>query len=130
MAALRSDPPALSQQGGWLRLAVVVLLVWGVVAVVWASRPITDEVPLTPRPAAESDVPDTLAVQCNSFLSSSARDDTPLPTPPEGFSLSRTPCESQHTEGRILLGINLLVVVVGLALVIPPWRRQRRHTGS
>ena len=31
-------------------------------------------------------LPDTLAVQCNSFLSSDARDDTPLPTPPLGWS--------------------------------------------
>jgi hypothetical protein len=114
------------QDGGWLRLAIIVLAVWFVVALVWAGRPVTDAVPLDPKPAPDATVPDTFEVECNSFLSSSARDDTPPPTPPEGYSLARTPCEGQHTEGRVLLGINLLVVVVGLALAIPTWRRRRR----
>ena len=131
MAVTRSDPPAVTEQGGgWLRLVVVVLAVWFVVVLVAGSRPITDAVPLTPKPAADADVDDTLDVECNSFLSSSARDDTPLPTPPEGYSLARTPCEGQHTEGRVLVGINLLVVVVGLALAVAAWRRNRRPAGS
>jgi len=131
MAATRTDPPAVTDQdGGWLRLAIIVLGVWFVVAVVWAGRPVTDAVPLDPKPAADATVPDTLAVECNSFLSSTARDDTPLPAPPEGYSFARTPCEDQHTEGRILLAINLLVVVIGLALAIPAWLRRRRPLAS
>ena len=127
MAALRSDPPATTaEDGGWLRLVIPVLAVWLVVALVWASRPVTDAVPLAPKPAPEAGVTDNLEVHCNSILSSSARDDAPLPTPPEGYSLARTPCESQHTEGRVLLGINALIAVVGSgwAFVVLRGRRQ------
>lgn len=130
MAALRSDPPATEQEGGWLRIAVAVLAIWFVVALVWASRPATDAVPLAPKPAPEAGVPVNVEVHCNSLLSSSARDDAPLPAPPDGYSLSRNPCESQHTEGRVLLGINLVMVVVGLASAFTVGQRRRRTAGS
>lgn len=130
MAALRSDPPATEQDGGWLRIVIPVLAVWLVVALGWASRPATDAVPLTPKPAPDAGVPDNLDVHCNSILSSSARDDAPLPTPPDGYSFARTPCESQHTEGRILLGINLLIAVLGSGLAFTVVRRRRRAAES
>ena len=131
MAALVSDPVAVPEQDRrWPRVAVAVLALWCVVALAWAARPVTDAVPLTPKPAPEADAPDNLDVGCNSFLSSSARDDSPLPTPPDGFSLARTPCERQHTEGRVLVGLNLVVVVVGLAVALPAWRRHRPSAGS
>ena len=130
MAALRSDPPATEQDGGWLRVVIAGLAVWCVVALVWASRPAIDAVPLEPKPAPEADVPVNIEVHCNSLLSSSARDDAPLPTPPDGYSLSRDPCESQHTEGRVLLAINLVMVVVGLGSAFTVRHRRRRTAGS
>lgn len=119
-----------AEDGGWLRLVIPALAVWLVVALVWASRPATDAVPLTPKPAPEAGVPDNLEVHCNSFLSSSARDDAPLPTPPEGYSFARTPCESQHTEGRVLLGINVLIAVVGSGWAFVVLRRRRQAAQS
>ena len=126
-----SLPTTVDESGRWLRIVVIGLVLWCVLALVWASRPITDAVPLTAPLTAVEDPPKSLDVRCNSLLSSSARDDdTPLPTPPYGTRFTRTPCESQHSEGRILLGLDLLAGVIGLALAIPAWRRRRRSVGS
>ena len=112
--------------------ALIAGVAWVVLVVVWASRPQFDVVAtgfdqtLTPPQSV------SMRVECSNMWSSRARPDTPLPklTPqPEGspaLFFRREPCVRWHTQGRILL-ITDLVVMVGMVVGgVALWRRHKR----
>ena len=116
----------MSEGRDWVRTFVVVLLVWAAVSLASATRPTTDAVPLvTPDGSVRSQ-----PVDCNSFLSSRARDDEPLPALPEGFDYARTACEGQHGQGRLLLAVDAAFVAAALVLARRLSRARRDRSAA
>jgi hypothetical protein len=107
----------------WIRLFVIVLLVWFAAVLVLATRPTTDAVPLITPAGVE---PATQSVECHSFLSSTPRSDGPLPVLEEGYAYARAACESQHREGRALLLLDAVFVAGGLAVAAKLAAARRR----
>lgn len=105
------------------------LIAWFAVTIVWASRPLTDSVPVGKD--ADSKVV-VERVECNTLFDSSPMDASKMPTivTPAGiaveWALPRTPCTQVHEEARLLFGINVIVFVLGLAAVGLVASRMRR----
>ena len=109
------------------------LIAWCAVTVIWASRPLSDSVPIGKD--AEGKVV-VATVQCNTLFDDSAMDSNEMPlivTPedapaaserpiivqpidaPGEWALPRAPCIQVHDEARLLFGINVAVFVLGIA---------------
>lgn len=122
------------------------LIAWFAVTVVWASRPLSDSVPI----GKGADTKVVVAnVQCNTLFDGTAMEANELPvivtaedaltmepidapvivTPadaPAPWALPRMPCTQVHDEARLLFGINVAVFVLGLAATAFVATRTRR----
>ena len=109
------------------------LIAWFAVTVVWASRPLSDSVPIGKDAAGKIVVAE---VRCNTVFDGSAMDASNMPTivnpddapatgtnpvivqpidAPNDWEFPREPCSQVHSEARLLFGINVAVFVLGLA---------------
>jgi hypothetical protein len=122
-----------------LSLAAVAISVYFVLLMlVWATRPLHDSVPVgidrTPTTAVPPKPEQAVSqrVECNSLFAEDSRPDESLPTlrpQPKGqpaLAYQREPCNHVHSEARVLLAINSLVVVVLMALLVFLAVRSRR----
>lgn len=94
------------------------LVAWFAVTVIWASRPLSDSVPIGKD--AEGKVV-VATVKCNTLFDGSPMSAAMMPTivTPDGiepeWALPRAPCIQVHDEARLLFGINVVVFVLGIA---------------
>lgn len=109
------------------------LIAWFAVTVVWATRPLTDAVPIG-KDALDKVV--VANVQCNTLFDDTAMDANEMPIvvalgdelptserpiivqpvdAPGEWALPRAPCTQVHDEARLLFGINVGVFVLGVA---------------
>jgi hypothetical protein len=106
-----------------LLLAIVaVVVLYGLSVVIWAAQPLEDSVPVgvdyTLDPPAGRRV--SQEVECNTLLSSSARDSSPLPTlkaqpataPELGYQ--RAPCIAVQEDARKIFALNTLVALAAI----------------
>ena len=121
----------------WILILGLVLVVYVVVVGVWAASTPTDNVPVGEIDGQRVSQP----VSCNAIVDSPPRDpDEPLPDPnvtyaerlgtavaPATLSYTRPPCDLLHRDGRIVLGINAAVALVGAAGLIG-WSVYRRRS--
>lgn len=123
-----------------LLISAAALVAWYVcVLLLWAVQPLSDAVPIgvdySPNtlvpPKPEKQISQT--VDCNSLFASSAKDLSPLPTlpvQPKGRPLltySRGACSAAQRDARIVLGLNTVFVLVGLAGLGMLARRLNSH---
>ena len=126
-----------------LSLAAVAISVYFVLLMaVWATRPLHDSVPVgidrTPTTAVPPRPEQALSqrVQCKSLFARDSRPDESLPTlrpQPKGqpaLAYQREPCTLVHSQARLLLVINSLVVVASMALLVVLAVRSRRSSLS
>ena len=122
-----------------LSLAAVAISVYFVLLLaVWATRPLHDSVPVgidrTPTTAVPPKPEQALSqrVECNSLFAQDSRPDESLPAlrpQPKGqpaLAYQRGPCTLVHSQARLLLAINSLVVVALMALLVFLAVRSRR----
>lgn len=101
-------------QPAWPKRVLAGLLIWIVLCLALSARPIVDHVPT----GRVDDKPTSEAVSCHSALSGSNAAAEPLPEiePPRAYE--RRPCQSIHSQARLLLWINLIVALAGAAFVV------------
>jgi hypothetical protein len=102
----------------WAVIALATVVVWTVVVLVWASQPLTDNVPVGTK-----DAPRSVSVSCPAPWST---DSSPTDTPvPDLTGAGRGPCAQVHRQAQLLLAFDLLVSVVAVVLLV---RVLVRHT--
>jgi len=130
-------------------LVLGVVLAWYVAVVIWAARPTTDAVPVGNIPSWQSlpvdpstSVPPATIpaggvvvrkIECGTVFDGDALTGT-LPALPFPQQLNREPCDLQHSNGRLIFGLDTLVMVgvagAGTALLIRSRRRHRRSVAT
>jgi hypothetical protein len=101
--------------------ALVGLVAWIVIVLVWASRPQFDVVATGMDQTLTPPQPVSTRVACSNMWSRSARPNKPLPTlqkQPEGapaLFYRHAPCVRWHRQGRVLLFADI-VIMVGLII--------------
>lgn len=109
------------------------LIAWFAVTVIWATRPLSDSVPIGNDRENKVVVAN---VQCNTLFDDTAMDATEMPLvvapddapatserpiivqpvdAPGEWALPREPCTQVHEEARLLFGINVAVFLLGIA---------------
>jgi hypothetical protein len=103
------------------KIAIVTIaigLVWFAISVAWAVRPQTDSVPVGIDKSVEpAGKPLSVDVQCNGAFDATARDGglPTLPAQPAGapaLEFQREPCELVHSDARLVLAINTVVLLL------------------
>jgi hypothetical protein len=109
----------------WVVASGVLVVAYAVAIALWAVSASTDHVPVGRIDGAMVSQP----VECNSILDAQARDtDLPLPDPADTFAAelasassptelgyTRPPCESPRRDGRVVLGINVVLILLATA---------------
>lgn len=109
----------------WPRWALTTLLVWIAACLLIAAQPIVDSVPTGAGPDGVRTFED---ITCHSALSTSNAPDEALPEldPPREYE--REPCRSAHDQTRLMLGIDVVIALVGIAIVARKYVTDRRPT--
>ena len=111
----------MAQRTRLLVLAAVVLVGWFTfITLTWAIQPLSDSMTVGKNTEGEFIVQRTA---CGSLFDSSPTAGQPVPVleTPEGvtpdWAHPRPPCELVHEQARVLFGINVAVLLLGLAAV-------------
>ena len=122
-----------------LGIVAVGLIAWSATLwIVWISAPLTDEVGvIVDQPVASADgevtgatapvQTRTVVAVCGKVWQSTVGPTEALPNLLEGERYDHAPCERLHHDNRIVLGLNAVVVLVGLlaVVVLAPGRIRR-----
>jgi hypothetical protein len=108
-------PPA------WPKRLLAGLLIWIVLCLALATRPLVDHVPTGLVDGKETSEP----VRCHSTLSGSddAAELLPELEPPRAYA--RQACQSIHSRTRLLLAIDLIVALAGASFLVRRIARDR-----
>jgi hypothetical protein len=111
----------------WPRWVLTTLLVWIAACLVMGAIPITDTVPTGAGPDGVRTFED---ITCHSALSTSNAPDEPLPEldPPREYE--REPCRSAHSQTRLMLWIDVILALAGVAIVTRKLVQDRRHASN
>lgn len=96
------------------------LLAWFAITLVWASRPLSDSIPVGKDADGKVIVED---VECGTLFESDAMGGNPVPTvvtPPKikpAWELARVPCTLVHDQAQVLFGMNVVVFLLGVAAI-------------
>ncbi len=111
-----------------MTVGAVVLVVWYLAVVVWASRPLSENTPVFALDPAAVPALTSHEVACASVLSSDAVDPAEIPVPPEGYGFGRQPCELVHSTGVNAFVINTVLFALAVLFLIGLWLRRSRRT--
>lgn len=109
---------------GWPRTVLAGLLIWIVLSLAVATRPLVDHVPTGMVDGEET----SEAVTCHSALSGSGESAEPLPAlePPRAYG--RRACETMHSQARLVLWLDVVVALAGAAFLVRKIARDRPRT--
>ena len=107
-------------------LAGAALVVWYVVVLVWALRPLSDSVPIgldaDKRPVSQT-------VECNGLFDGTAIEGTlPVVVAPNDYT--RSACTAVQRDARVVFGLDTVAFVLGIALLVVARRRALRFASD
>jgi hypothetical protein len=115
--------PGMVETRRFTKLAWLVMLGWAVLLGLWAVQPLTDQVPTGKVDGAGTSV----TVECARPIDADPGPDQPLPDVQPPRKYERQACVEQHSDNRVMLFVNVvLIAVIAVGLIVVPRRLNRR----
>lgn len=107
-------------------LAGAALVVWYVVVIVWAVRPLSDSVPIGLDPDGR---PMSQTVECRDLFAGTSTDGAlPIVAAPNEYT--RGACSAVQRDARLVFGLDTAAFVLGVAALVVARRRAHRFAAD